>query len=229
MSPSCTWYDRQKLVPLAAEYGIVITSAAKDGRQTPFDPLEQLTLLKRGFIPVSGSPGLALAPLELASIVRPLIFRVTEDLGSPPAVRDANVLENAQREMVAHGRTAFYDFQDRIPESYRDGSYDLRVRRLNYDELYAEMMLGQLTTWEGGGQGAPAEGVPNPLFQGVLVCSGVAPAREVAPSDPGGPTSEFIFGDGIVAHTIAPAPPPLRVGAIEGNDKDWLTRPVIVY
>jgi len=40
-----------------------------------------------------------------------------EELGVPAGVRDAMAIENAQREMVAHGRGAFNDLLLSLPPS----------------------------------------------------------------------------------------------------------------
>jgi hypothetical protein len=142
--PDFNFFAVQKAL---ARLGLGYTPADKGENPPPLRPLSELTFLKRKF---RDSPYGTVAPLELKSIVGMMAYaRRSPSIADD--VRDAQCVENAQRELWFHGEEVFErytgEMRRAVMESVADG-YDPRPRWFTFDDLTQVYLAGTLDTWD---------------------------------------------------------------------------------
>jgi len=116
-----------------AEVGITYTMADKTAASVPFQTLEQISFLKRGFR-YDEEVGMFLAPIEEASIAKSLHnYRKTKGTDVLPEYIASQALKGASREYFQWGREVFEDRTAKL--------------KLVADEVGLNHMTGDFPTW----------------------------------------------------------------------------------
>lgn len=153
-----SWYtpvylaERSRVV-----FGQQLTAADKGAPGREYEPLAELTFLKRRFVHRKSSGRWVLA-LEESSMVKPLRFAAVQRRGDSPEARlarDAACLVNTYREAWAHGPEFLAKWRPRLLEAAADCGPGA-VKFPTDAELESELAAGTFVTWDGGGELAPA-------------------------------------------------------------------------
>jgi hypothetical protein len=219
------FYNSVEIARSLAPYGDGYTNSDKSlDLANDYHPIEQAVFLGRSW---RRDAGMWAAPLERKRLAKSYNIVQARTTLSNAGHCEAIAL-NTQHELVMHGREALAEFQACLPDGpvvMPDGS-SCAVRKLDYDALHAKWRLGQLVTWDSGGQfGADA----SPEWMDVSLTSGDAPAvvtcADEATSDSHDATLHFNKAEG--AAIQAPSTD-VGVSVGVGTKEDWFVRPILV-
>jgi hypothetical protein len=113
------YYNFAKFKEYLLKYGILVTPARKSEGDYDFKKLEDCQFLKRAFVhdivvdSEGGAHDVVLAPLEMTSVLKPLVFQVrsksvTSEIQTIAAIMSVN------RELWMHGRGAFDKYHGKL-------------------------------------------------------------------------------------------------------------------
>jgi len=148
ISPTCHFYDTDKVVPLGKTFGIQYTDGQK-ADEICFRPLELVTFLKRNFV-WDDELGFYIAPLGLKTLAKMLVL----SKGSTLSRRDhgATLLTDVMRESVYHGEAFYNMMRSRVVAVA--GLFGLLENGYFYVpeyQVYRELMRsGAFQTWSVG-------------------------------------------------------------------------------
>jgi hypothetical protein len=117
-------FNRVTVSNYLKQYGITYTDASKTGNLKPYDPIDNLTFLKRGFIPHPKEPSLMLAPIDVNSI-NELCNWVTHS-EDPRSQLQMN-LYDALRFAHSYGNKYYTSLKDILRTSLKEIDYNISL------------------------------------------------------------------------------------------------------
>lgn len=141
-STSNSSFTGRQVAATFRDFGYEITSASKSGDVLEYEPWENMVFLKRTAKTILTLRGpVVTGALERDSILKSICFRNTYS-GVPPRARDADVLDNARREMALHGRECLEWLDSEL--EVNDYAQSLRYRKLTFDQIIDLYLAGDL-------------------------------------------------------------------------------------
>jgi hypothetical protein len=105
------YFDRISVFQAAQSLGMNVTSARKDDRLSPDDPISELTFLCSAFVPYRGT---VLCPMKKESIYKELCYRTKSTVDDETDFRGR--VQNTCTFMAEHGEEAFEEFKKQLLE-----------------------------------------------------------------------------------------------------------------
>jgi len=139
-APNIAWFNMANIALILRSHGLTYTSNQKDGRMIPFETVDTVKYLKRGFLPDEDYPTIIMrAPLDEAPIQELINWIKTSD--DPLGALQSNV-DDFQRYYSAYGREKFNQESLRVELVALSLELPLQFRGYEYYRFETEVAHG---------------------------------------------------------------------------------------
>jgi hypothetical protein len=137
---ACTYFTHTLCQEEFAKVGVKYTMADKNAKSRPHITMDELSLLKRGFV-WHDELATFVAPIEMESVIKKFHY-LQKDSETPLCAEEqfAAYVDSAQREMALRPRGEYDDFDAKIARIIaRNPELKMHIYRRTYDEILQEI------------------------------------------------------------------------------------------